>query len=99
MASLCISCPTHAGIISFKTPNSSFILDRLLRSIKLWAVLRAILRPAAVDPPACFLFPPAAAAGAAFAVAVGDVVLNWSCDSFGFIWIILRERVGGGGSE
>lgn len=35
IASLCISCPLQAGIISFRTPNSSFIFDRLRRSIKL----------------------------------------------------------------
>jgi hypothetical protein len=50
MANLCISCPVHAGIISFNTPNSSFILERLRLSIKLCAVLRAILRVAAVFP-------------------------------------------------
>ena len=101
MASLCISCPAHAGIISFSTPNSSFILDRRLRSIKLCAVLRAIFRPAAVVFPGCLRFPPAApAAGAGLAGEAGDTaVLGWSCDSFGFIWMILRERVGGGGSE
>jgi hypothetical protein len=32
--------------MSFKVPNSSFIFDRRRRSIRLWAVLRAILRPA-----------------------------------------------------
>lgn len=32
--------------MSFKVPNSSFIFERRRRSIKLWAVLRAILRPA-----------------------------------------------------
>ena len=35
MASLCISWSLHAGIISFSTPNSSFILDLRLRSIRL----------------------------------------------------------------
>jgi hypothetical protein len=48
MASLCISCPLHSGIISLRTPNSSFIFDRRLLSIKLCAVFLAILRPAAV---------------------------------------------------
>lgn len=47
MASLCISTPLQAGIMSFNTPNSSFILDRRRRSMMLCAVLRAILRPAA----------------------------------------------------
>ena len=97
MASLCISCPAHAGIISFSTPNSSFILDLRLRSIKLCAVLRAIFRPAAVVLPGCFFFPPA---GADFAVGAGaSAGVGCSCDSLGFIWMILRERVGGGGSE
>ena len=60
IASLCISCPLHAGIMSLRTPNSSFIFDRRLLSIKLCAVLRAIFRPAAVVlPPFCFRFPPA----------------------------------------
>lgn len=46
IASLCISCPSQAGTMSFKVPNSSFILERRRRSIRLCAVLRAILRPA-----------------------------------------------------
>jgi hypothetical protein len=100
MASLCISCPAHAGIISLSTLNSSFILDRRLRSIRLCAVLRAIFLPAAVVVPDCFLLPAAPAADADLAGDVGDAaVLGCSCDSFGFIWMILRERVGGGGSE
>jgi hypothetical protein len=56
MASLCISWPSQAGIISFRTPNSSFILVRLRRSIRLWAVLRAIFRLAAVFGPAAEAF-------------------------------------------
>jgi hypothetical protein len=55
MANLCIS-PVHAGIIPFSTANSSFILDRLLRSIKLWAVFLAIFRPAALVAEGCFFF-------------------------------------------
>lgn len=45
IASLCISWPRHAGIMSLSTPNSSFIFDRRRLSIRLCAVLRAILRP------------------------------------------------------
>lgn len=48
MASLCISTPVQAGIIPFSTPNSSFILNLLRRSIKLWAVFLAIFLPTAV---------------------------------------------------
>src|ERR1700749_1752356 len=62
MANLCMSWPVQAGIMSLRTPNSSFILDLLRRSIRLCAVLRAILRPAAVLVPAalaCFLLLPA----------------------------------------
>ncbi len=112
IASLCISCPLHAGIMSFSTPNSSFIFDRRRRSIKLCAVLRAILRPAAVAPVLfCFLFPPAwlavlgvlpTAGGEVIAFCAGAGKACCCCAplllSFGFIWMILRDRVGGGGS-
>lgn len=103
MASLCISCPLQAGIMSFNTPNSSFIFDRRLRSIKLCAVLRAILRPAAVVPALfCFLLLPVGAAwGCALAAVCGaDTAGVASCcsSSRGFIWMILRDLVGGGGS-
>jgi len=85
MASLCISCPLHAGIMSLSTPNSSFILDLLLRSIRLCAVFLAILRPAAVALPACFLLVPLAAAVVVFASCVLDEVLGVSWVSLGFI--------------
>lgn len=101
------------------TANSSFIFDRLRRSIRLCAVLRACFRPAVLDAEACFFFEPAAPAGSNVAVvasAVFEVVavaaaaalaaasleaaafsaLLTSCPR-GFIWIILRVRVGGGG--
>lgn len=55
MASLCIS-PVHAGIMLLSRANSSFILLLLLRSIKLWAVLRAIFLPAALVALGCFFF-------------------------------------------
>ena len=122
MASLCIS-PVQAGIMLLRTANSSFILDRLRRSIKLWAVLRAILRPAALVADGCFFLVAvdvvAAAAvevdeeeeedeAAAAAVladdedvalevagpACSDAPSSWAR---GFIWMILRDLVGGGG--
>jgi len=38
------------------TANSSFIFERLRRSMMLWAVLRAILRPAALVDDGCLRF-------------------------------------------
>lgn len=55
MASLCIS-PVQAGIMSFKTANSSFILDLRRRSMRLCAVFLAIFRPAALEADGCFFF-------------------------------------------
>lgn len=55
MASLCIS-PVQAGIMSFKTANSSFILDLRRRSMRLCAVFLAIFRPAALVADGCFFF-------------------------------------------
>jgi hypothetical protein len=69
MASLCISWPWQAGIISFNVPNSSFILERRRRSIKLCAVLRAILRPAALVALGFFLAVEAFASGDVWAEA------------------------------
>lgn len=101
MASLCISCPVHAGIMSFNVPNSSFILDRRRRSIRLCAVLRAILRPAALVALGCFLLE----------FDVGGIASSELCEpltfslvlvfegDFGFIWMILRVLVGGGGKS
>jgi hypothetical protein len=70
--------------MSLSTPNSSFILDRRRLSMRLWAVLRAILRPAAVVVPgACFRLdpaeaePPAAAALAFDAVGAGAMAVWW----------------------
>lgn len=110
MASLCIS-PVHAGIMSFSTPNSSFILDLRRRSIRLWAVFRAIFLPAALVADGCcccccfFLpTPEAGAAGAPLALVsaagagAGASSSSWPSCGLGFIWMILRERVGGGGS-
>lgn len=115
MASLCIS-PVQAGIISFRTANSSFIFDLRRLSIKLWAVFLAIFRPAALVAEGCFFLDetgPAAAVGVVFVVAASaaplvaaaGVVLAPSASSEavssvrGFIWMILRDLVGGGGKE
>jgi hypothetical protein len=95
MANLCIS-PVQAGIISFRTPNSSFILDLLRRSIKLWAVFLAILRPATLVDEGCF-FLEGGAFPEAFLGPSANVSTPSSGCSLGFIWMILRERVGGGG--
>ena len=95
MASLCIS-PVHAGIISLSTPNSSFILDLRRRSIRLWAVFLAILRPATLVAEGCFFLD-----AVTFPAAVlGPSAVASNCSSGcsrGFIWMIFRERVGGGG--
>ena len=96
----------------FKTANSSFILLRLLLSMRLWAVFLAILRPAAVVAVLCFFLPaPTPLPGAlvvSFAPATGALPaalltalaaepgLICSCWR-GFIWMIFLERVGGGG--
>jgi len=45
----------QAGIMLFKTPNSSFIFDLRRRSIKLYTIFRAIFRPAALVVEGCFL--------------------------------------------
>lgn len=89
--------------------NSSFILDLLLLSIKLCAVFLAIFLPAAV----CFFFaPPVVAVGvvdASFVVVDSGPVpvveslelgasVGAAAASRGFIWMILRDLVGGGGS-
>ena len=103
IANLCISWPLQAGIISFRVENSSFILDLRRRSIKLWAVFRAIFRPAALVALGCF-FLDAAAVGPLVGgflpfsrdLLAGGEGLGWVC-ALGFIWMILRVRVGGGG--
>jgi len=89
MASLCISTPLQAGIMSLSTPNSSFIFDLRLRSMTECAVFRAILLPAADVVDCCFFF-----GEVGFAV---DGTLGRS--SFGFIWMIFLARLGGGGSS
>lgn len=87
--------------MAFKTPNSSFILDLLLRSITLCAVLRAIFLPATLVELGCLLL-------VAFAFLdepaepfeVGRFSAGGSfCVDFGFIWMMVLERVGGGGRE
>lgn len=97
IANLCIS-PVQAGIMSFNTPNSSFIFDLLRRSIKLCAVFLAIFRPATLVEEGCFFlgvfevgFPPD------FVFSAGVLIISSLCPR-GFICIIFRDRVGGGGS-
>lgn len=89
--------------MSLSTPNSSFILDRLRRSIRLCAVFLAILRPAAVVPAvADFLLLPAFAADLVSPVDTAfdtSAAEGASCaQPLGFICMILRDLVGGGGS-
>jgi hypothetical protein len=102
IASLCIS-PVHAGIKLLRTANSSFILDLRRRSIRLCAVFLAIFLPAALVADGCFLLVPAAAvvelapALLLEAVLELDAGISGFASSRGFIWMILRERVGGGG--
>jgi len=87
------------------TANSSFIFDLRRRSITLCAVFLAIFLPAALVELGCFL--PAAFDDALvcfFPDTFGDS--EWVADGSedfccwtGFICIIFRERVGGGGRE
>ena len=104
IASLCISWSVQAGIIAFKVPNSSFIFDLRLLSITLWAVFLAIFLPATLFELGCF-FP-------AVVVVLEDFlfeplvpccigVLDDSSEGcgFGFIWMMVRDLVGGGGKE
>lgn len=96
MASLCIS-PVQAGIMLLSTANSSFILLRLLLSIRLCAVFLAILRPAALAVLGCLFFPLAALVAAGLVASlVEELARASSCDR-GFIWIIFLDLVGGGG--
>lgn len=93
----------------FRTPNSSFILDLRLRSIRLWAVFLAIFLPAALVEEGCFLFVPATAGGGAACVLLLEEEevaaeeafelerTSWGDSSRGCICIILRDLVGGGG--
>lgn len=102
----------------FSTANSSFIFDRLRRSMRLWAVFLAIFLPAALVVDGCFFLPPATAADAAsvpsvavflapgpdlavgFSAAASDVSPSTSFLScfLGFMCMIFRDLVGGGGS-
>ncbi len=94
--------------MSFSTPNSSFIFDLRLRSMTEWAVFLAIFLPATLVALGCFLFAGADVANDSlapllfepFAVRCTLVLLDSSlfCD-LGFICMIFRDRVGGGGSE
>lgn len=88
--------------MSFNTPNSSFIFDLLRRSITEWAVFLAIFFPAALVelggflPGVDVLFLPAFLETGR---GVGGLPDSWAGFALGFICIILRDRVGGGGSE
>lgn len=83
--------------MSFNTPNSSFIFDLLLRSIRLCAVFRAILRPATLVEDGCFFLGEGAFAGTPFGASLGSSAIS-STGPFGFICIIFLDLVGGGGS-
>ena len=97
--------------MSFKTANSSFIFDLRLRSMTLWAVFRAIFFPAALVELGCFLPDVPFVAGAAtapflllarlgtFVCSANACDCSFDCCDAGSIWIIRRERVGGGGSS
>lgn len=100
MASLCIS-PVQAGIMLFSTANSSFILDRRRRSIRLWAVFLAAFLPAAlVGPELCFRLLPEELVDVVAVEPLGPATgVTGRVSSRGFIWMILRERVGGGGNS
>lgn len=86
----------------FNVANSSFIFDLLLLSMTLWAVFLAILLPATLVALGCFLLfalePDAGFLSVNFEPdrEVGLGVFPVCCD-FGFICMIVRERVGGGG--
>ena len=92
----------------FRTLNSSFIFDLRRRSITEWAVFLAIFFPAALVELGCF-FPAAFIAAAepdpffALPFKTGRMVGRLSEPSvgfaLGFICMIFRERVGGGGKE
>lgn len=88
----------QAGIISFNTPNSSFIFDLLRRSIKLCAVFLAIFRPATLVEEGSFLLEAFGVGLPLDLVFSTDVLIVSSARPLGFICIIFRERVGGGGS-
>lgn len=107
MASLCISWSVQAGIMAFKVPNSSFIFDLRLLSITLWAVFLAIFLPATLVELGCF-FPAVAvtledAGGLLFELFepcwVGVLADCSEGCGFGFIWMMVRDLVGGGGKE
>ena len=97
----------QAGIIAFKVPNSSFIFDLLLLSITLWAVFLAIFLPATLVELGCFFVAVAAVVEDVEALLFGPfgfccVETFVECSEgwgFGFICMMVRDRVGGGGRE
>jgi hypothetical protein len=84
--------------MSFNTPNSSFILDLRRRSIRLWAVFLAIFRPAALVEEGCFFFGVVAAGFPPVWAFCADVSIVSLVSPRGFICMIFRDRVGGGGN-
>ena len=94
--------------MSFSTLNSSFIFDLRLRSMTEWAVFLAIFLPAMLVVLGCLLLVEVDAAGdplvpllfVPFVIIGVRVLLDPSlCCALGFIWMIFRDRVGGGGNE
>jgi len=103
IASLCISWSVQAGIMHFKVANSSFIFDLLLLSMTLCAVFLAIFLPATLVKLGCFLFVVLELDAAFLFKPFGpdcNVILAVSSVScgFGFICMMVRDRVGGGGN-
>ena len=102
-----MSWSVQAGIMAFKVPNSSFIFDLRLLSITLWAVFLAIFLPATLVELGCF-FPAVAVAledddgflSEPFEPCCAGVLVDCSEDcGFGFICMMVRDLVGGGGKE
>ena len=102
-----MSWSVQAGIMAFKVPNSSFIFDLRLLSITLWAVFLAIFLPATLVELGCF-FPAVAVAledddgflSEPFEPCCVGVLVDCSEDcGFGFICMMVRDLVGGGGKE
>lgn len=91
--------------MSLSTANSSFIFDLRLRSITLCAVFLAIFFPATLVELGCFFVVAFDDPGVPFLLeALGRAVcILEALEGFrvggGFICMIFRERVGGGGNE
>jgi len=79
----------------FNTPNSSFIFDRRLRSMRLCAVFLAIFLPALVLPD--FFLALVGVPGVDLGGSPSSI--NFKDRGLGFICMILRDLVGAGGSS